>query len=303
MSRVRAVRFCFTINNYSEQELQAVKDIKNWTQPKVKCAIAEVEHVNEGEGTPHIQGYLHLEKQTDINTIKNKISNRMHIEVARGSEGDNYKYCSKEGAEHIILEHGSFNTKVTKMIKKDSEAREILNDIENMTQDEFKEVHPYFYLMNKDLYEKHAHEAYIKSYMTIGIDLKTKNVWLWGEAGVGKSKKAREGMTLYHIYSKCYNKWWNGFVPKFHTRVVLDDYPCLPQGDMLAQHMKIWGDRYPFTAEIKGAHVAIEPSYQMIVTSNYPIDQCFSNPEDVKAIKRRFLEIEMKAGQDIILPF
>ena len=55
--------------------------------------------------------------------------------------------------------------------------------------------------------------------------------------------------------------------------------------------MKIWADRYTFTGEIKGAHSVIAPSYNLIVTSNYSIRECFSSIEDVEAIQRRFTEI------------
>jgi hypothetical protein len=58
--------------------------------------------------------------------------------------------------------------------------------------------------------------------------------------------------------------------------------------------MKLWADRFPFTGEVKGSAVIIEPGqFVLIVTSNYPIEKCFTNQEDVDALRRRFNEIHM----------
>jgi hypothetical protein len=56
----------------------------------------------------------------------------------------------------------------------------------------------------------------------------------------------------------------------------------------------LWTDRFPDTGEIKGSAVILEPGKHFLsVTSNYPIEKCFRNREDVTAIQRRFHEIEM----------
>ena len=79
--------------------------------------------------------------------------------------------------------------------------------------------------------------------------------------------------------------------------MIIEDYPCAPQGNALVQHMKIWGDRYPFEGECKGSHMLIEPRrFFLIVTSNYPIDLCFQTEDDKEAIRRRFHEVRMVKG-------
>ena len=71
----------------------------------------------------------------------------------------------------------------------------------------------------------------------------------------------------------------------------------------LVQYIKIWGDRYPFEGECKGSHVLVEPGrFLFVITSNYPMDQCFIAEEDKAAIHRRFREIEMtKENAPLIL--
>ena len=66
---------------------------------------------------------------------------------------------------------------------------------------------------------------------------------------------------------------------------------------MLTQYLKTWADRYPFRAETKGSSMMIRPK-KIIVTSNYSIDQCFSNPEDAEAIKRRFHSVHFSRLRD-----
>jgi FtsZ-binding cell division protein ZapB len=73
----------------------------------------------------------------------------------------------------------------------------------------------------------------------------------------------------------------------------MEDYPAMPMGDCLQYHIKLWVDRFPFTAEGKGSACVGEPGkFSLLVTSNYPTEKCFSRQEDVQAIRRRFWEIE-----------
>ena len=113
------------------------------------------------------------------------------------------------------------------------------------------------------------------------IDGELINEWYYGEPGTGKTKKAwNENPKLY---IKPLNKWWDGY--NGEDVVLLDDWD--PKHDVLVSHLKQWADRYPFRAEMKGSSIMARPK-KIIVTSNYSIDECFQNPQDVDAIKRRF---------------
>ena len=125
-------------------------------------------------------------------------------------------------------------------------------------------------------------------------DLQHKNFWIWGEAGTGKSRAVWEGAINHHlsVYAKGQNKWWDGF---FDQQVVVIEDANPEKMRVLSDHMKVWTDRYPFYAEIKGSSKVVNnPSFKFIVTSNYNIDDCF-NAEDLPAIKRRFNVIEWHA--------
>jgi len=86
-----AKRWCFVLNNYTEDELTQLvpkfqKFCKKWIWAK---------EVGES-GTPHIQGFCEFKtKKRPISVFENK---RMHFDKANGMDIDQVIYCSKEGS-------------------------------------------------------------------------------------------------------------------------------------------------------------------------------------------------------------
>jgi len=100
MARVRSNRVCFTLNNYDwdygeqlEEFAQINKDIITFM-----CAGHEI----GSNGTPHIQGFIHIKKdrkECGVNFWRNFMpqGKQCHFENAHGTDEQSMAYCSKEG--------------------------------------------------------------------------------------------------------------------------------------------------------------------------------------------------------------
>nr|QIH00075.1 replication-associated protein [Werosea cyclovirus] len=267
-------RFAFTLPNWTQDEYDV---IKAFIIQYGKYGIIGKEHCPT-TGTPHLQGFCNMKTGRRYNTLKRMLGDRMHIELAKGKDTDNQKYCQKEGD---YWEHGepapgsgyrSDLHEVTDMVKKKAPMRDIaekcsetyvrywrgiekLNDILNEPPDRFFKTEVYYY---------------------------------WGAPGVGKSSRALAEATNVGgpIFYKQRDKWWDGY--EYQPNVIIDDfYGWIPYDELL----KVC-DRYPYRVPIKGGFRKFV-SLRIWITSNVPIEQLYKHrhfyPE---AIRRRCTKIE-----------
>lgn len=97
MARLRTNRVCFTINNY---ELDDIHKFLYYEPEYIKYMVIGQE-IGEN-GTPHLQGFIHLDKdpkKCGIKFWKAEIpgGQRAHFETARGTDEQNRQYCTKDG--------------------------------------------------------------------------------------------------------------------------------------------------------------------------------------------------------------
>ena len=85
-----AKRWCFTLNNWTEDELSSIS-----SKFRVLCSICLIGSEVGDEGTPHLQGYA--EFLTKCRPKAHELSERLHWEKCKGNRDANVRYCSKDG--------------------------------------------------------------------------------------------------------------------------------------------------------------------------------------------------------------
>lgn len=87
--------FCITINNYTEEWIDKIAASEDYSYGILGREIGD-------NGTPHLQGYLELKKQTRFTSVVNALASlcdgkKPHIEPRRGTAREAADYCKKDG--------------------------------------------------------------------------------------------------------------------------------------------------------------------------------------------------------------
>lgn len=260
--------WCWTLNNYTEAELESIASIE--------CRYVVYGKEVGQEGTPHLQGFIVFNNNKRLGAVK-KLIPRAHWEPAKGSAEQNITYCSKDGAvtargePPLSKAQSGANEKARwKRARESAEAGNL--------QDVPDDIYVRYYRTLKEIKKDHMQKPEDAD--------DTTGIWFYGPPECGKSRRARAEYP--NSYFKAYNKWWDGY--QGEETVILDDFE---KDAVLGHHLKIWADRYSFIAETKGGALHIRPK-KIIVTSNYSIDQVFgADPVLCAAIRRRFVSVDM----------
>lgn len=270
MASAPARRWCFTVNNYTDDDCAK---IAAWP---VRYSVVGKER-GGATSTPHLQGFVIWTGTKRLAACK-LMHAAAHWEVAKGTNEQAADYCKKDGD---FLEYGTMPKPAgeTEQLRwkgaLDSAKRGALEEI---PEDILVRYYRTFKEIRKDFMSKPD-----------DVDDVT-GIWMWGPPGVGKSHKAR--VDYPGAYLKMQNKWWDGY--QNEENVILDDFDSKELGHLL----KIWADKYSFLAETKGGAIHIRPK-KVVITSNHPIKNIlWADVEMQHAIQRRFLEIHITQRAD-----
>lgn len=94
LSRRRVRNWCFTLNNYTEGDIEMLKSLKD-------CKIMFGKEEAPTTGTPHLQGFIMFKNPRTLVGLK-RINPLIHWEEMKGDINANIIYCSKESKEEDI---------------------------------------------------------------------------------------------------------------------------------------------------------------------------------------------------------
>lgn len=264
MSRRRD--WCFTINNPTGWDDAEVERLSKEDTTKY---LIYGEEVGE-EGTPHYQGFVMFTSARTLSAVKRDLT-RAHLEGRKGTVAQAITYCEKDAKFHEFGTRPETKRTVQERKKWCIEKAEA-GDLEAIKNEE-----PGFYLQYLERFRS------IRKRSIPIVQGELQHEWWWGPSGTGKSRKLWEDFPKH--YAKPLSKWWDGYEDE--DVVGIEEVDPIA-GKWLAHFLKIWSDRYPFNAEIKGGTLkGIRPS-KIIVTSNYTIEECFPMERDQGPLRRRF---------------
>ncbi|APG55794.1 Rep [Pelorivirus melia] len=282
-SRPHARRYCFTLNNYTRDEEEAIKQIN------CEWLVFGHEH-SSGQGTPHLQGAITFNKRTYLATLK-KLIPRAHFEIMQGNPQQSKDYCTKEDTSSYF-EKGIMPKPQHQAGNEANEAK-WESAYQAAKEGRFDDIPRSLWIKHMRSFKQIFEDAKQDTDMTeyTDQDLKHHFLWIWGPTGTGKShtahRIAKELSPDEPPYIKDLNKWWNGFTKQ---RVVIIEEADPKRCEHLASYFKKWADKWAFTAEAKGTvFPSCRPEY-IIVTSNYSIAECFPEDADRLPLERRFTE-------------
>lgn len=239
MSRHRA--WCFTINNYTQKDLDTIQSLN----AQYIIAGREV----GASGTPHVQGYVYFNNAKSLKAVS-KLLQRAHLSVAYGSPSDNFNYCSKEDLHPYIrgeLPHQGQR----------SDIDQLKHDLDTMPLTTVADLHFRDFLKFGNMIKSYKH---IK---TVDRTTAPRVEWVYGPTGCGKTRYATS-ITPLSFYIKDGTQWWDGYEQQ--QTIIIDDFDGKwPFRDLLRLL-----DRYPYQGQYKGGYVKINSPYIIITADRAP---------------------------------
>ncbi len=158
MTRVNPAKaWCFTLNNYTENEFGALVRKFSVLYEKYYFIVGKEIGAN---GTPHLQGYIEKRdgrfRPLPCFAVERDGKNAMHFERAKGNRKQNYKYCSKDG---------DYTTNIPKPVMTYTEAKEIWKHTNGISNDKYSPdiiEEAAYHIQYVELYDILTDEAQIK---------------------------------------------------------------------------------------------------------------------------------------------
>lgn len=246
----RSAGYCFTINNYSEDDVKRLDELA--------CKYLVYGKEKGAQGTPHLQGYVHFGRVRPFALVVRLLGGHCHVECAKGSPAENRAYCIKEGN---FVERGDVPKQgartdllaVKHMIAAGRHLKDIVNDCTS-----------YPAMKSAEFLFKYRKISFVKRVVRVW--------WFWGPTGAGKTHRA-----FQMINDNKWNddvwvnnnslQWFDGYGGE--SVVLLDD---IRGDDIKFNFLLRLLDVFPLKVPIKGGFAEWCPSTILITTPMHPKD-------------------------------
>ena len=287
--------WAWTLNNYSQSE----EDFLRSLVPSGVCNYMKFGHeICPTTGTPHLQGVLGFPglktKPGALKAcacIRTNGKNAISMAPTYASLASNMKYTGKDGQEVFEAGVPPMDPKSKGQCSKERTVAILtLAKAGNFAQLEAEYPEAWFY-QQRAIMSARGHV--IRN--NVSLDGILENYWIFGESGQGKGMYV-DTLTTNYFTKAADEKWWCGYDGQ--TDVLLDD---LGKGILpLMGKFKLWTDRKPFNAEVKGGNWLIRPT-RVFVTSHWHPSEIIHDPDDLAAVMRRFQLVEIVDHQPVEL--
>jgi hypothetical protein len=265
----RGKYWCFTLNNYTEEEKKLVSDAVEHNEDITYVCFG----IEKGEtGTPHLQGYMEFKQRIRLGAIK-RIGGfkRVHLELRQGTAAQAKAYCEKDGE---FFEFG--------VLKKSQQGKRsdllAVKDLIDGGADEAKVAEEHFGAWVR--YRK-SFSAY-RNLVATRQSVERRVYVLYGEPGTGKTRFVFENEPSLWIANDPTLQWFDGY--RGEESVLLDDY----RGDGNPAFLLRLLDRYPLQVPVKGGFVPWVPK-RIFITSN--LEPPFGHLEITEPLRRRIRRV------------
>lgn len=287
MPGIKSKRWCFTLNNYTEDELQTLHTLVE-TNSSVSLVLFGLE-IAPTTGTPHIQGYIEIKDRKGIRYVKSLISRRVNVRKADGTYEQNKAYCSKN---NDFYEYGvpiptrgarTDLTTVKELIEQGTPEKDIADQYFGIWARYHKSFQRYRALLNSSTRTS-----------------PTETTVYWGSTGTGKTRMVYAQCAGVPIFTPGDYEWFDGY--ENHEVVLFDDY----RGEYPIQFLLKLLDRYPMNVKVKGSFVTWNPK-RVFITSNITPREWYPNADNETwcALRRRLtniIQVDKPLFDDIVIP-
>lgn len=251
----RSRNWCFTINNWTDDDLRTLEDL-----PDDMVVGAEV-----GEnGTPHLQGVIHMSQSRTLSATRARLGGRAHVEPMRGTWTQAADYCRKDG--DVRIDRGTGPRQGARV------------DLEAYRDDVAAGANDWYLVQNHlstfaryprlaDAVRKAATETSVRDYR------KLKTVVLYGPGGTGKTRAATQVPEDTPYLWKDYARgWWDGY--RGQRTLILDEFA----GQLDWNVFLGLTDGQQHRLDIKNSH-AYAHWDRVIITSNVHPNDWYANKD------------------------